>query len=124
MFAVSFGSPSRKAAIFNLVEDFGILSVNNSRIIQPEILKNGYGRVYTALFEANNNEMVAIFSQEDNILKTGIFSARDGTEILSDLLVLDDKQNLYAPDIWVYDITYSDEAVSYTHLTLPTKRIV
>ena len=108
-FAVSFGSPSRKAAIFNLVEDFGILSINNSRIIQPEILKNGYGRVYTALFEANNNEMVAILSQENNILKTGIFSARDGTELLSDLLVLEDKQNLYAPDIWVYDITYNDE---------------
>ena len=28
---------------------------------------------------------------------------------MSDLLVLDDKQNLYAPDIWVYDITYNDE---------------
>jgi hypothetical protein len=60
-------------------------------------------------FEANNNEMVAILSQENNILKTGIFSARDGTELLCDLLVLEDKQNLYAPDIGVYDITYNDE---------------
>ena len=104
MFAVSFGSPSRKAAIFNLVEDFGILSINNSRTIQPEILKNGYGRVYTALLTTNNGDMVLIFSQENNILKTGIFSVNDGSEIMSDLLVLDDKQNLYAPDIWVYDI--------------------
>jgi len=109
MFAVSFGSPSRKAAIFNLVEDFGILSINNSRTIQPEILKNGYGRVYTALLTTNNGDMVLIFSKENNILKTGIFSVNDGSEIMSDLLVLDDKQNLYAPDIWVYDITYNDE---------------
>ena len=39
MFAVSFGSPSRKAAVFNLVEDFGALSINESKIIQPEIFK-------------------------------------------------------------------------------------
>jgi hypothetical protein len=109
MFAVSFGSPSRKAAIFNLVEDFGTLSINEPKIIQPEILKNGYGRVYTALLTTNNGEMILIFSKENNILKTGIFSVNDGSEISSDLLVLEDKENLYAPDIWVHDITYNDE---------------
>jgi len=109
MFAVSFGSPSRKAAVFNLVEDFGALSINESKIIQPEILKNGYGRVYTALITTNSGEMILIFSKENNILKTGIFSVDDGSEISSDLLVLEDKENLYAPDIWVYDITYNDE---------------
>ena len=41
-FAVSFGSPSRKAAIFNLVEDFGILSINNSRIIIIKSIFNDY----------------------------------------------------------------------------------
>ena len=88
MFAVSFGSPSRKAAIFNLVEDFGTLFINEPKIIHPEILKNGYGRVYTALLTTNNGEMILIFSKENNILKTGIFSVNDGSEISSDLLVL------------------------------------
>ena len=108
-FAVSFGSPSRKTAVFNLVEDFGLLSINNSKIIQPEILKNGYGKVHTAMISTNSGDMVVIFSQENNILKTGTFSISNGEEISSDLLVLEDKQALYAPDIWTYDINYNDE---------------
>jgi len=109
MFAVSFGSPSRKAAVFNLIEDFGAITVNKPKIIQPEILKNGYGRVYTALITTLSGKMILIFSKENNILKTGIFSVDDGSEISSDLLVLEDKENLYAPDIWVYDISYNNE---------------
>ena len=109
MFAVSFGSPSRKSAIFNLIEDLGVLSINEPKIIQPEILKNGYGRVYNAMITTNSGEMILIFSKENNILKTGMFSLNDGSEVSSDLLVLEDKENLYAPDIWVYDITYNDE---------------
>ena len=109
MFAVSFGSPSRKAAVFNLIEDFGAITVNKPKIIQPEILKNGYGRVYTALITTLSGKMILIFSKENNILKTGIFSLDDGSEISSDLLVLEDKENLYAPDIWVYDISYNKE---------------
>ena len=42
-------------------------------------------------------------------MKTAIFSSTDGKEITSDLLVLDGMQNLYAPDIWVYDISYNDD---------------
>ena len=61
------------------------------------------------MITTNSGEMILIFSKENNILKTGMFSLDDGSEVSSDLLVLEDKENLYAPDIWVYDITYNDE---------------
>ncbi|MFL3045111.1 MAG: hypothetical protein ACJZ1S_04850 [Candidatus Neomarinimicrobiota bacterium] len=107
--SVSFGSPSRKAVIFNLSEQLGSLVIESPMIFQPDILKNGYGRVFTALFNTNDGENIAVFSPEGDIMKTAIFSSTDGKEIISDLLVLNGMQNLYAPDIWVHDISYNDD---------------
>ena len=107
--SISFGSPSRKAVIFNLSERFGSLVIESPMIFQPDILKNGYGRVFTALFNTKDGENIAVFSPEGDIMKTAIFSSTDGKEITSDLLVLDGMQNLYAPDIWVHDISYNDD---------------
>jgi len=108
-FSISFGSPSRKAVIFNLSEQLGSLVIESPMIFQPDILKNGYGRVFTALFNTKDGENIAVFSPEGDIMKTAIFSSTDGKEITSDLLVLDGMQNLYAPDIWVHDISYNDD---------------
>jgi len=107
--SISFGSPSRKAVIFNLSEQLGSLVIESPMIFQPDILKNGYGRVFTALFNTKDGENIAVFSPEGDIMKTAIFSSTDGKEITSDLLVLDGMQNLYAPDIWVHDISYNDD---------------
>jgi len=107
--SISFGSPSRKAVIFNLSERLGSLVIESPMIFQPDILKNGYGRVFTALFNTKDGENIAVFSPEGDIMKTAIFSSTDGKEITSDLLVLDGMQNLYAPDIWVHDISYNDD---------------
>ena len=107
--SISFGSPSRKAVIFNLSEQLGSLVIESPMIFQPDILKNGYGRVFTALFNTNDGENIAVFSPEGDIMKTAVFSSTDGKEIISDLLVLNGMQNLYAPDIWVHDISYNDD---------------
>ena len=107
--SISFGSPSRKAVIFNLSEKLGSLLIESPMVFQPDILKNGYGRVFTALFNTTDGENIAVFSPEGDIMKTAIFSSTDGKEITSDLLVLDGMQNLYAPDIWVHDISYNDD---------------
>ena len=108
-FSISFGSPSRKAVIFNLSEQLGSLVIEAPMVLQPDILKNGYGRLFTASFNTKDGQMIAVFSPEGDIMKTAIFSSTDGKEIASDLLVLDGMQNLYAPDIWVYDISYNDD---------------
>ena len=108
-FSISFGSPSRKAVIFNLSEQLGSLVIEAPLVFQPDILKNGYGRVFTALFNTKDGEMIAVFSPEGNIMKTAIFSSTDGEEITSDLLVLDGMQVLFSPDIWVHDISYNDD---------------
>ena len=108
-FSISFGSPSRKAVIFNLSEQLGSLVIESPLIFQPDILKNGYGRVFTALFNTKDGENIAVFSPEGDIMKTAIFSSADGKEITSDLLVLDGMQNLYSPDIWVHDISYNND---------------
>ena len=108
-FSISIGSPSRKAVIFNLSEQLGSLVIEAPMILQPDIIKNGYGRLFTASFNTKDGQMIAVFSLEGDIMKTAIFSSTDGKEIASDLLVLDGMQNLYAPDIWVYDISYNDD---------------
>ncbi|NQU28459.1 MAG: LamG domain-containing protein, partial [Candidatus Marinimicrobia bacterium] len=102
--AISFGSPLREILI--LAIDYNQLpwKFSGQYHLQPELFRNGYGRVYTAAFNHENRELLAVFSPEGSLLKTVVYDLEpEPHEILSDVLTINGARFIRAAEIMTTD---------------------
>lgn len=98
--AVAFGTPVRKAIVFNLALSNKRLSLGNKKILSAPIVENGYGHLFASGFISNGVSYLAILSPEGNKIKTAVFNMDSQGELLkSDLLLVGDAKRLIGAGI-------------------------
>ena len=98
--AISFGSPLREILILAIDYNQQPWKFPGQYHLQPELFKNGYGRVYTAAFSHEGRELLAVFSPEGSLLKTVIYDLEpEPHEILSDVLIINGARFIRAAEI-------------------------
>jgi hypothetical protein len=60
--AVAFGTPIRKAMIFNLLIGDSDLEIEKIKLLRAPIIENGYGHIFASGFKNNNKTSFAILS--------------------------------------------------------------
>ena len=105
LFSIAISSPTRSADVFNLeYNDEGIVEKSNINLYSNPIVTNGYGPVYTGIFDSEGINRVALISPESNVLKVSVFSMLEGEEITSsDVFSLNGARVLLGPDIQAFD---------------------
>lgn len=102
--AVALASPSRRGVLMQLDFSPDSLTLIKLDSVQPEIIRNGYGRIFTGLFNHGEKSFLAVVSPEGNVLKTSVFTIDDQPqEIAADLLVVNGARNLIGQAIMAYD---------------------
>ena len=105
LFSTAISSPTRSADVFKLTySDDGEVEKSNIKLYSDPIVTNGYGPVYTGIFNSGGIERVALISPESNVLKVSVFSmSQDEGMISSDVFSLSGARVLLGPDIQAYD---------------------
>mgnify|MGYP006077583869 FL=1 len=75
--SVSFGTPVRKTLIIRPSIADGRLKIDNVRTLSDPLIQNGFGHMYSGGFSSGNDNYVAQFSAEINILKVSIFNVKN-----------------------------------------------
>jgi hypothetical protein len=102
--AVSLASPSRKALLLNLALENRNLKLLKTQDISPEIIRNGFGRVFTGSFNSGDIRHLALLSPEGNLLKVAVLTIGDTPEeLVSDVVALDGARDILGPAIMSYD---------------------
>ena len=102
VFSSAISSPTRSAKIFSLEFVEEKYRVSNSEILSDPIVTNGYGPVYSGIFENETGPIVALISPESNVIKVAVFSLETGSSI-SDVFSLNGARVVLGPDIQRYD---------------------
>lgn len=101
--AVAFGTPIRKAMIFNISIKNRNLMIDKVKLLKAQIIENGYGHIYASGFENNNKRYFAILSPENNKIKTAVFDMEsEGTLLKSDIFIVGDATYLIGAGIQPY----------------------
>jgi hypothetical protein len=105
LFSTAISSPTRSADVFKLTySDDGEVEKSNIKLYSDPIVTNGYGPVYTGIFNSGGIERVALISPESNVLKVSVFSmSQDEGMVSSDVFSLSGARVLLGPDIQAYD---------------------
>ncbi len=102
--AVSLASPSRKALLLNLALEGGNLRLVKTQDISPEIIRNGFGRVFTGSFSSEDVPYLALLSPEGNLLKVAVLTiGGNPEELVSDVVPLDGARDILGPAIMSHD---------------------
>ena len=80
--AVSFGSPFRKAILFDLGIINKTIVLKNNEILSAPIIRNGNGPVYVGGFRNESKYYMALVSPQGSELKTAIFDVTNDNELL------------------------------------------
>tara|TARA_Y100000590_G_scaffold468855_1_gene653501 strand:+ start:178 stop:2739 length:2562 start_codon:yes stop_codon:yes gene_type:complete len=98
--AVAFGTPIRKAMIFNLLIGDSDLEIEKIKLLRAPIIENGYGHIFASGFKNNNKTFFAILSPENNKIKTAVFDMdSDAVLLKSDILLVGDATHLIGAGI-------------------------
>ena len=98
--AVAFGTPIRKAMVFNIFISNKNISLSNKKMLTAPIVENGYGHLFASGFISDGVSYLAILSPEGNKINTAIFDmSSDGRFIKSDLLLVGDAEQLIGAGI-------------------------
>ena len=101
--AVAFGTPIRKAMIFNLLINDMNLEIEKINLLKAQIIENGYGHIYASGFKNNDKTYFAILSPENNKIKTAVFDMDSGGALLkSDVFLVGDATHLIGAGIQPY----------------------
>ena len=104
LFSASISSPTRSAEVFNLSYADGQIEKSNSQLVSDPIVTNGYGPVFTGIFNSENGTYVSLLSPESNVLKVSVFLLSQGsTNAVSDVFSLNGARVLLGPDIQPFD---------------------
>jgi len=101
--AVAFGTPIRKAMIFNLSIKDKNLKIEKIKLLKAQIIENGYGHIYASGFKNNDKTYFAILSPENNKIKTAVFDMEsEGALLKSDVFLVGDATYLIGAGIQPY----------------------
>ena len=101
--AVAFGTPIRKAMIFNLLINDMNIKIEKIKLLKAQIIENGYGHIYASGFKNNSKTYFAIISPENNKIKTAIFDMDSEAALLkSDIFLVGDATYLIGAAIQPY----------------------
>jgi|GEM_PF-443008 len=104
VFALSKSSPTRSVKLFNLKIDNGIGQISDSKEHTNSLVTNGYGPVFSGLFETNAGNFGVLISPESNVLKASVFSVENpGLSIISDLIVTNGARVILGPYLQPFD---------------------
>ena len=104
LFSASIASPTRSAEVFNLRYTEGIVEKSNSQLFSDPIVTNGYGPVFTGIFNSGGVARVGLISPESNVLKVSVFTiSQDSNKVVSDVFSLNGARVLLGPDIQPFD---------------------
>ena len=92
----------------------GEYSVTETEILTDPIVTNGYGPVFTGIFENETGPLIALISPESNVLKVGVFSLQTGSSV-SDVFTLNGARVVLGPDIQGFD----ENKDGYADLIIP-----
>ena len=92
----------------------GEYSVTETEILTDPIVTNGYGPVFTGIFENETGPLIALISPESNVLKVGVFSLQTGSSV-SDVFTLNGARVVLGPDIQGFD----ENKDGYSDLIIP-----
>tara|TARA_Y100001936_G_C16088987_1_gene684339 strand:+ start:1163 stop:3475 length:2313 start_codon:yes stop_codon:yes gene_type:complete len=114
LFSSAISSPTRSAKTFVLDIVDGEYSVTETEILTDPIVTNGYGPVFTGIFENETGPLIALISPESNVLKVGVFSLQTGSSV-SDVFTLNGARVVLGPDIQGFD----ENKDGYSDLIIP-----
>tara|TARA_B100001996_G_scaffold88557_1_gene65692 strand:+ start:9242 stop:11515 length:2274 start_codon:yes stop_codon:yes gene_type:complete len=105
LFSTAISSPTRSANVFRLeYNDDGVVQKSNIKLYSDPIVTNGYGPVYTGIFNSEGVTRIALISPESNVLKVSVFSMSEDEGIISsDVFSLNGARVLLGPDIQAFD---------------------
>ena len=104
VFALSKSSPTRSVKLFNLKIDNGVGQISDSKAHTNSLVTNGYGPVFSGLFETGEGNYGVLISPESNVLKASVFSVESpGLSIISDLIVTNGARVVLGPHIQPFD---------------------
>ena len=104
VFALSKSSPTRSVKLFNLKIDNGVGQISDSKAHTNSLVTNGYGPVFSGLFETSEGNYGVLISPESNVLKASVFSVENpGLSIISDLIVTNGARVILGPYIQPFD---------------------
>ena len=104
LFSASIASPTRSAEVFNLRYKDGVVEKSNSQLFSDPIVTNGYGPVFTGIFNSEGIVRVGLISPESNVLKISVFTISDGSnKVVSDVFSLNGARILLGPDMQPFD---------------------
>ena len=117
LFSTSISSPTRSADVFRLKYNAeGIIEKSNIKLYSDPIVTNGYGQIFTGIFNSEGIIRIALISPESNVLKVSVFSMSEGEGMMSsDVFSLDGARVLLGPDIQAFD----DNGDGYFELIIP-----
>ena len=117
LFSTAISSPTRSADVFKLkYNDDGEAEKSNIKRYSDPIVTNGYGPVFTGIFNSGGIMRVALISPESNVLKVSVFSvSEDKGLISSDVFSLSGARMLLGPDIQPFD----ENKDGYSELLIP-----
>ena len=73
--SIAVGSPFRAAVLLQTVKQEKNLMANIVNIELPDILHNGFGQVFSSFMNLAGESHLAVFSPENDVLKTALFRA-------------------------------------------------
>ena len=114
VFSAAISSPTRSTKSFGAMIEDGEYTVTNSEILSDPIVTNGYGPVFTGIFENDQGPLIALLSPESNVLKVGVFSLDTGSS-LSDVFSLNGARVVLGPDLQTFD----ENKDGYSELIVP-----
>ena len=114
VFSAAISSPTRSAKSFGVMIENGEYTVTDSEILSNPIVTNGYGPVFTGIFENDQGPLIALLSPESNVLKVGVFSLEKGSSV-SDVFSLNGARVILGPDLQTFD----ENKDGYSELIVP-----
>jgi len=103
--SIAVGSPFRAAVLLQAVKQEKNLMANIVNIELPDILHNGFGQVFSSFMNLAGESHLAVFSPENDVLKTALFRANEiPVVVVENLLPLNGARNLIGSAIQKTDL--------------------
>ncbi|MEE8356053.1 MAG: hypothetical protein V3R33_01980, partial [Anaerolineales bacterium] len=100
--SVAIGTPSRTVLLVQFTDSTGVSTVD---LDLPESVRNGIGHLFVSFMNIGEDSHLAVFSNENELLKTVLFNVEDKPVIIAEAsLTLHSTMNLLGPAITKTDL--------------------
>lgn len=121
--SIAVGSPFRAAVLLQAFKQEKSLMANILNIELPDILHNGFGQVFSSFMNLEGESHLAVFSPENDVLKTALFRADETpVVVVENLLPLNGARNLIGSAIQKTDL--DDNQQEELHLPFANGKVL